>query len=199
MIVRSMLDLRKLRRQQWLDTQELEEIQRKKLMFMIDHAYRNVRYYRRLLDSVGVKPEDIRTVRDLAKIPITSRKDIQKLSSEDTISTSIDRKKCKRILTSGSSGIPLPVYLNQRDFHYYEMVWARTFLANGQRIFDRIVDFKYHLPPKYWFEHLGVWRKAVISVHENDEQKVKKLKQLRLFLLKKPSRKRQPLKLQAKL
>ena len=73
MLLSSLYSLYRLRKNQWLTTSELKEIQRKKLQRIIKHAYGNVNYYRRLFDSVGVKPEDIRTVDDLSKIPITTK------------------------------------------------------------------------------------------------------------------------------
>ena len=56
--------LHKLMTTEWLETSQIEEIQRRKLQKLLQHAYTNVPYYRQLLDSVGVKPEDIKTVAD---------------------------------------------------------------------------------------------------------------------------------------
>ena len=184
MTLRSIFDLYQLRKQQWLDTEKLKKTQLKKLRFMVDHVYRNVRYYRSLLDSSGMKPEDIRTTEDLARIPITTRQRVQKLSEEDIVAMNVDLKACKNILTAGSSGMPLRVYLRQDDNDFYEMLWARTFLENGQRIFDRIVDFKYHIPRKHWFQYLGIWRKTVISILDNMEKKIERLEQIQPDVLR---------------
>ena len=43
---------------------ELENIQRKKLISLIHHAYENTRYYRDLFDSTSLRPSDIRSVED---------------------------------------------------------------------------------------------------------------------------------------
>ena len=79
MFLSSLLDLHRLRKEQWLGTKELEEIQRKKLVALIKHAYQNVSYYRKLFDSAGIRPEDIKTVKDLPKIPITIKSTLQSL------------------------------------------------------------------------------------------------------------------------
>jgi len=179
MLLLSILDLYKLRRQQWLETKELEEIQRKKLKAMINHAYRKVRYYRRLFDSARIRPEDIKTVDDLTRIPITRRQDLQQLPREDIVAKDVDLNLCKRLLTSGSSGKPLLVHLSKNDDDFYGMVWARTFLENGRKLWDRSADFKFHFPPKYWFERLGIWRKTIISVLDDPIKKIETLRQVK--------------------
>ena len=180
MVLPSILDLYRLRRQQWLETRELEEIQRKKLRAMINHAYRNVAYYRRLFDSAGIRPEDIKTADDLVRVPITGRQDLQRLPSEDIVAKNIDLKLCKRLLTSGSSGIPLTVYRTARDCDFYDMVWARTFLENGLRLRDKIADLYYYdFPPKRWFERLGIWRKTIISVMDDPRKQIETLRRVR--------------------
>ena len=51
MLIPPLLHLYRLRRQEWLQTKELKELQRRKLIAIINHAYRNVRYYKSLFDS----------------------------------------------------------------------------------------------------------------------------------------------------
>ncbi|MCP4460518.1 MAG: phenylacetate--CoA ligase, partial [Cytophagales bacterium] len=54
---------------QWGSPSQLADIQHKKLQALIHHAYARVPYYRKLFDTIGAKPEDIRTTDDLAAIP----------------------------------------------------------------------------------------------------------------------------------
>ena len=77
-----LVDLHRLRRQQWLKAEELEEIQRRKLVAVIKHAYQNVPYYRKLFASAGIRPEDIKSIKDLPKIPITTKSQIQELRQD---------------------------------------------------------------------------------------------------------------------
>lgn len=74
---RQLYYLSQLKRHQWLEEEELKKVQEKKLSALIKHAYQNVRYYRNLFDSIGIEPQDIRTVRDLQKIPILTKKNIK--------------------------------------------------------------------------------------------------------------------------
>jgi len=75
--IRKIWYLHKVMKQQWLKTSELEEIQRKMLRGIIKHAYENVPFYHSKFDSVGVKPDDIKTVEDLSKIPITTKQELR--------------------------------------------------------------------------------------------------------------------------
>jgi phenylacetate-coenzyme A ligase PaaK-like adenylate-forming protein len=68
---------RELRKNLWLKTSELKEIQEEKLKTLLTHAYQNVPFYRRLFDSVGLKPEDIKDSEDLYKIPTITKSQIK--------------------------------------------------------------------------------------------------------------------------
>ena len=184
MSFRLLFDLYKLRRNQWLKASELEEIQQSKLRRIVKHAYKNVKYYRKLFDSVGVKPEDIRTPQDLVKIPITSRSQLQKLPFEEIIAEGVDITKCKRIVTSGSSGIPLTVILTKRDSSFYDMVWMRAFLGNGQKLWYKTASMKFHIPKKLWIQHLGIWRKEIISVLDDPMEWIDSIKRIKPDILR---------------
>lgn len=171
--------LNKLKKNQWLSEDVLREIQLKKLQHMIKYAYENVRYYRFLFDSVKLRPEDIRTLEDLASVPITKRQQFQSLPKEEIVSKKVSVKKCKHINTAGSSGMPLIVYMTKKDSSFYDMVWARTSLANGRMLRDRTVYFKYNFPPKNWFEYLGVWRKYIISLVDGPLKNVETLRTIK--------------------
>ena len=180
MIIPRILDFYKLRRQQWLGAEELEKIQQEKLLAMIHHAYQNVRYYRRAFDSAGISPEDIKTVDDLANVPITRREDLQQLPFEDITASNFNLKGCKRLLTAGSSGMPLTVYRTGNEDDFFDTVWARTFLEDGQNIFDKIAEYHFYQPiPHRWFEHLGIWSRTVLSVLDEPKKHIETLRRVR--------------------
>ena len=76
---------------------------------IVRHACQRVPYYRRIFDSAGVKPEDIRGVHDLPKIPLSSRDDIQSLAPEQICAEGLDPNSLLIRRTSGSSGAPLTI------------------------------------------------------------------------------------------
>jgi len=181
MIFYSLFDLYNLKRNQWLSTKELKEIQNRKLKRLINHAYENVPYYHKLFDSVNVKVEDIKTVEDLYKIPITNKLTLQSLPITEITAKNVNLSKCIRKRTSGSQGIPLTVYNRKKDKNFLDMVWARARLENGQRLIDKRVSIRnpHYFPTKNrWYEHFSIWRRVDISCFDDVENQLKILEKV---------------------
>ena len=92
-----------LQKTQWWPPEKLIELQNTKLQVLINHAYQNVPYYRRLCDERGLTDKDIQTVEDLAKLPILTKKDIRENFEQIRAN---DYKRWKPIpdATGGSAG-----------------------------------------------------------------------------------------------
>ena len=56
--------------------EEILAIQNEKIVKQVKHVYENVKYYRDLMDEKGVKPEDIKGVEDIHKLPFLSKDDL---------------------------------------------------------------------------------------------------------------------------
>ena len=130
--VRLVKNTRMLRKNAWLKRSELERIQQKKLRAIVKHAYHNVPFYHKLFDSVGVKPEDIKTIDDLSKIPIVTKSQIQRAES-DFIARDIDTSKCTERKTSGSTGLPLKVVRCGEESSIGGATYSRLYKENGLR------------------------------------------------------------------
>ena len=98
--------LLQLRKDQWKDPRQLKNIQFKKLKAIIKHAYTYVPYYHRKFSSANIKPEAIKNFDDIKRIPLISKRNIQK-NYRDFIVQGIDESKLTSRVTSGSTGIPL--------------------------------------------------------------------------------------------
>ena len=87
--------------------QNIIDFQNRKLRSIITHAYHTVDYYRQLFDTAGIEPQDIRTIEDLSKVPITSSQAYRIRPDTETLSkkADVDRMVCRA--TSGSSGRPV--------------------------------------------------------------------------------------------
>lgn len=85
-----------------LSVKNLEEIQLKKCKELIHFAYLHSAYYRDLFNSVNLRPEEIETLSDLSKIPITSKRNL--IEENARIIPSVKFKRPKVIETSGTSG-----------------------------------------------------------------------------------------------
>jgi phenylacetate-CoA ligase len=59
-----------LKKTQWLKSEDIEDLQNKRLRRLIKHVYTHVPYYRNLFNKNNIKVEDIKTSQDLEKIPL---------------------------------------------------------------------------------------------------------------------------------
>ena len=60
-----------------LDRSEIEKIQLERLQETVKRVYEKVPPYRKKMEEAGVKPEDIKTLKDLAKLPFTTKADLR--------------------------------------------------------------------------------------------------------------------------
>jgi len=110
--------------------EELRAIQNEKLVKQIKHVYDNVKYYRDLMDEKGVKPEDIKSVADLHKLPFLTKSDLRDAYPYGLLAT--DLKNCVRIQsTSGTTGRRVVAFYTQKDVDMWEDCCARAVMAVG--------------------------------------------------------------------
>ena len=60
-----------------LSRKEYDEIKLERLQWTVKRAYENVKFYRERFDKIGLKPEHIKTLKDIEKIPYTSKLDLR--------------------------------------------------------------------------------------------------------------------------
>jgi phenylacetate-CoA ligase len=80
----------------------LQAYQLEKLQELVVIAYANSTYYKNRFDALGMKPTDIKTLKDLKKLPISTKTDL--LTYNHEIHTSLKFKKHFQANTSGTSG-----------------------------------------------------------------------------------------------
>jgi len=112
---------------------------------IVQYAYRHSQAVRNKLDAVGLKPKDIRTTKDLEKIPITKKTelmDLQKQSPPFGGFEGVSLSEMRRIYVS-----PGPIY-EPGESEYEELGWAQGFFATGFRPGDIAINtFSYHMVP----------------------------------------------------
>jgi phenylacetate-CoA ligase len=118
-----------LSRAQWWDRERIAAWQLGKLRGIVRWAYDKVPGYRDLYQEAGVKPEDIRSLQDVALLPFTT-KDLLRDNHKDFIARDIPAWKRRRVTTGGSSGEPLGFYQStvnawmERAFIHSSWHWA---------------------------------------------------------------------------
>ena len=65
-----------LRRSQWADKDSIHRNKTEKLRLLLRNAY-DIPMYRELWDNAGVKPQDVKVLEDLEKIPIIRKEDLR--------------------------------------------------------------------------------------------------------------------------
>ena len=100
-----------LNKTQWLNKDELRQIQLKHLKKIVSHSYNTVPYYRKLMDQQGIIPSMIKTLDDIKLFPVLTKTDVLNAGTS-IISTSYPRWLLHSARTGGSTGSPLVVYRN---------------------------------------------------------------------------------------
>jgi len=128
-----------LKKNQWNKIEKLKKLQLKNLKSIINYAYNNILYYRKLFKSVNFYPEYLKRIEDIQKIPITTKTDIQR-NYLNAIPKNINISKCIEYYTSGSTGIPLKTYKNLIAYTKDTILKAYAFLECGVKLTDKFVS-----------------------------------------------------------
>ncbi|WP_184616260.1 phenylacetate--CoA ligase PaaK [Sphaerisporangium krabiense] len=109
---------------------ELRDLQLGRLRWTLRHAYENVPFYRRAFDAAGVRPEDCRSLEDLARFPMTTKDDLR--ADYPFGMFAVPRERIRRIhASSGTTGRPTVVGYTDRDLSTWADVVARSIRAAG--------------------------------------------------------------------
>jgi phenylacetate-CoA ligase len=167
-----------LKRHQWLKESDLIRIQEKRLKGLINHAYHNVPFYNELFDSVGVKPQDVQTVKDLQKIPILTKENVKDNYPGKIVAKGIDITKCHTRSTTGSTGMPLRILFGPKEIDYYASLNLFVWFTQGLRIKDKhnTIFHEFQYETNKLFEKLRIFNWENISIFDPVEEIIKSLK-----------------------
>ena len=113
-----------------MPTEDIKRLQSEKLVRQVKHVYENVPYYRNLMDEKGVKPEDIKGIEDLHKLPFLSKADLRDAYPYGLLGKPLS--ECVRIhSTSGTTGRRVVAFYTQNDVDLWEDCCARAIVAAG--------------------------------------------------------------------
>ncbi len=132
-------------REEVMPEKELEELQMKRVRWVIRHAYENVPFYRRKLKEAGIHPDDVKTREDVAKIPFTTKEDLRENYPFGLFA--VPKEKVVRIHTSsGTSGKPKVVGYTAKDLENWIDMVARCLYMVGLRekdVFQNMVSYTF--------------------------------------------------------
>ena len=106
--------------------EEKRALQSERLVKLVKYVYDNVEFYRKRMDSVGVKPDDIKSIDDITKLPYTTKDDLRDTYPFGLFAAS--RKDIVRIhASSGTTGKATVVGYTKNDIEIWSECVARCF------------------------------------------------------------------------
>ncbi len=136
--------IKELKRTEYLSRQELDAIVLSKLLTQVNYAYDHVPYYKERYRDFDIR--SIHSLEDFAKLPLID-KSIVKANENQFISDIFDKKDLILKKTSGSTGMPLGIYMNknttQIEWAFVVHIWERIgFNHRSSRLVMREIDQK---------------------------------------------------------
>lgn len=117
--------------------EELRELQLARLRSMLARTYERAGHYRRKFDAAGVHPNDLRSLADLSKFPLTSKEDLRQNYPFGMFAVPMD--SIVRVhASSGTTGQPTVVGYTQGDIRTWAGLIARSIRAAGGKPGDKI-------------------------------------------------------------
>ncbi len=110
---------------------QIEALQLERLQATVQHCM-NSPFYRKRFEEAGLKPEDIKTLEDIRRIPFTTKQDLR-----DTYPfgmASVPLRECTRLhSSSGTTGTPTVILHTQKDLEEWAAQVARNLWMVGLR------------------------------------------------------------------
>lgn len=103
--------LRELERTQWLPREQLEAWQLVRIQKLVQHAYEHVPYYHDWYRRLGIRPQDIKTLKDFQSLPFLTREDV--VNHLDSLICPELRSGAQDRHTGGSTGQPMRFVIDQ--------------------------------------------------------------------------------------
>lgn len=110
--------------------EQIKEWQSERLVKTVHHVYKNVPYYKNLMDKKGVTPDDIKSVDDLHKLPFLTKDDLRDAYPYGLLAVPLhDAVRIQS--TSGTTGRRVVAFYTQHDIDLWDECCARALVAAG--------------------------------------------------------------------
>jgi phenylacetate-CoA ligase len=117
--------------------EELQAFQLDGLKWTVRHAYEDSHFYRQRLQKAGIKPDDIRSLDDLTRLPFTSAEDLRE--DYPFPLRAVPLEKIVRIhASSGTTGQRKVLSYTQKDIDDWADMFARCYEMAGLTREDRV-------------------------------------------------------------
>jgi phenylacetate-CoA ligase len=113
-----------------LPRKKLEALQLERLQALVARVYAKVPFYKKSFDRAGVKPKDIKKLKDVEKLPFTTKPDLR--DNYPFGMFAVPMNKVVRIhASSGTTGKPTVAGYTKKDIAMWAEMMARSFESSG--------------------------------------------------------------------
>lgn len=117
-------------KEETLPREEIEKIQLVRLQETVKRVYEKVPYYSKKMDAAGVKPEDIKQLKDLQKLPFVTKRDMRDTYPFGLFA--VPKEELVRIhASSGTTGKPTVVGYTKKDLEVWTECVSRIAAMGG--------------------------------------------------------------------
>jgi phenylacetate-CoA ligase len=141
---------------------DLRKLQLYKFKRIFTYAYNKSPFYRTKFDAAGIKPEDIRTLDDIRRIPFTTKEEMRKAQEGKEpfpfgeLLTVPVGEVTEYHQTTGTTGLPVRYADTWSDWDWFSENWAYCMYSRGFNNADVVyIPFPYHLFIAFWGGHYG--------------------------------------------
>jgi len=158
-----------------MERKELEELQLQRLKSVVEKVYKNVPFYESKFKQAGITPQDIKSLKDLAKLPTTKKQDLRDNYPFGLFAVPLE-EVVRVHASSGTTGKPTVVGYTAKDIETWSDLMARDFVMVGVKkgdIFQNAVNYGFFtggLGVHYGIERMGAM--AVPSGVGNTERQL---------------------------
>ncbi|MCC4114607.1 AMP-binding protein [Aromatoleum toluclasticum] len=125
-----------------LPREQLRALQLQKLQAMMAELWGKNRFYSDKWKAAGIEPRDIRTLDDLARLPLTMKSELMEdQAANEPFGTNLTypvEQYTRLHQTSGTTGVPLKVLDTQDSWDWWAKCWAHVLAGSGVDASDRV-------------------------------------------------------------
>jgi phenylacetate-CoA ligase len=113
-----------------MDRAELEDLQLRRLRSTLDNVYRNVPFYHQKMKEAGLHPQDITSLDDLKRLPVTKKAALRDNYPFGLFA--VPKEDVVRVhASSGTTGKPTVIGYTAKDIETWADMMARAFVMAG--------------------------------------------------------------------
>lgn len=179
-----------LKQTQFMDSKQLQEIQLQQLQELVEHAYKTVPYYTRIMKENDIRPEDIRSLDDIKRFPLLTRTDCRQ-AGETLVSTKYSRRFMRTLHTGGTTGTPLPLWRNLSAVQREHAFVCRQFEWAGVGLREKVAYLTWRRiaapneePRKPWVYDAGQKQLHLSTIHLSEKRVPEYAEAIRKFNVK---------------